>query len=221
MPPETQAPETGTPAEQAQTTSSAASSSAASPSASQTSTQAAQGSEPTDIKSLPKWAQDHISGLNSENKRRREALEQKELDDKAKAEADLIEQKKFEEVAESRKKELETVKPQADAAIKQAAALNDLLLTRVNKETEKWPKEIKDTAPESTDALVMIAWADKMAPLAEKLMTVENGSTGNRQVQRGTSPGPVPSVGRGAAPSQTPGAIAADDEVSRQVIGRF
>lgn len=169
---------------------------AATPGSTPTPDAASQDDSKPDLTTLPKYWQDHIKDLRTENKAKREAAQQAEREAKEKQDADLAARQEWEKLAKSREQEILTLKPKAE----EAAELGELLTAQINKEIEKWPEEVKATAPDGeVSALEMVKWLDKTRPLAQKLMNVQ---TEKQSAPGGNSPGPKPQSALGGNQSQ-------------------
>lgn len=144
-----------------------------------------------DYESLPDWARSEIKQLKGEARERR--LNAKAQDDAAKVQrdADLVEQQKFQQLAEERAAEIGRLKPKAD----QYDELSSLFEKQYTDEIKDWPKELLEMAPAAeTPINQRLAWMEKAKPMAKKLMAPapsENGQ-GQRQPVGGNRRGPEP-----------------------------
>lgn len=144
-----------------------------------------------DLDGLPDWARSEIKHLKGEARERR--LKAKEQDDAAKQQREdaLVEQQKFQQLADERATEIGKLKPKAD----QFDELSVLFETQYTAEVKDWPKELLEMAPANDAPITQrLAWLEKAKPMARKLMTPapsDNGQ-GQRQPVGGNRRGPEP-----------------------------
>jgi hypothetical protein len=139
-----------------------------------------------DISELPASWQEHIKSLRKENKTFRETEEGRASAQKTEAEQRLKDQEQWKELATSKEQEIIRLKP-LESEVKE---LTEMLMKNFNAEIEKWPEEVKATAPKGeVSAKVMGDWLDSHRPLAEKLLQTTAQKPTARQ---GNSSGPNP-----------------------------
>ncbi len=159
--------------------------------------------DPERIEDLPPFAQKIIRDLRAENEKRRKTAD----DDKRKAEEErLATEKKWQELAEKRGTELETLKAIQAKYDELATAAR----TRIRTEIEKWPAEVKALAPaDNAEIAEWETWADKARKLVQ---VVTNGAQ-------------TPPAGQGATPKPAGQGSRVDAEraakVQAQVTSRF
>ena len=122
------------------------------------------------IDALPEWAQQLVKDLRSENASHRTAKNaaQKAADEAA--EAQLLSDKKFEELAAKRSEQIAELEPKAQLA----DALTERVRAQVDAEIAEWPEEVKNLLPqgdesEAVGVLEFLALVEKARPLAAKL----------------------------------------------------
>ncbi len=143
----------------------------------------------TAFESLPQDIQDMITGLRTENKDKRKAIDAIEAEKKLAEEQKLREQGEFQKLAEqhqARVRELEPVQERYNAL---AELVNEQIKTQVS----DWPEEVKSLVPDKkTPVEERLKSLEKLKPLAERFAVQ----------QRGQSPGNVPNP----KPAETVGA---------------
>jgi hypothetical protein len=104
--------------------------------------------------------------------------------------AKLTEQERLARKATDLEQQLGALAPRAELAGK----LAEHITAQLSAETKDWPKEVAGTRPDTDDVLALLAWAEKMRPLARRLAEAEKA-----QPVRGVTSGPKP-----AGPAQLP-----------------
>jgi hypothetical protein len=162
-----------------------------SPPAAAQNTESGQQQEQTIPYARFKEVNDQLAELRRKDQER-EAKERAEVEKRAK------EQGQYQELLETRTKELDDLKPKAEQADRYAQRLH----ARIDAEIKEWPKELKDLVPDTTtDPEAREAQVEKLRPLMTKLQATRSP---------GTPPGPS---GSGA---QTVPATTSADLVARK-----
>lgn len=145
------------------------------------------------VEDLPDWAQKEIRDLRKEAADRRKAASEAETAAKAKADADLVQQQQWQELAEKRGRELDAQKPRAELADK----LTEMVTAQYAAEIKDWPPEVKAMAP-ADDASILdkLDWLQKAKPLATELLKDKapiagNGSRPKVAGPAGSKPAPI------------------------------
>ncbi len=112
--------------------------------------------EPQDVSQLPAWAQALVKDLRAENAKHRTGKKAAE-EAAAKAEEQrLLDEKKWQELAEKRAKELEALKPLAD----KVTMYEEMLTATLAKRLEAIPKDFKSLVPDFGDPVKTLGWLD-------------------------------------------------------------
>lgn len=155
-----------------------------------------QGSPADDVKAtagqvsdLPAWAQDLVKDLRRESAARRKRETELEAAQKASDEEKLAGERKWQELADKRKAELDALTPRVALADK----LAQMMTGQLEAEIKAWPEEVRALDPGADDLVSRMAWAEKARGLAAKLVeTAKSPKPGN-------APGPKPA---GQPPAQ-------------------
>lgn len=125
-----------------------------------------------EISALPKWAQDIVHELREENAKRRKAADAAEAATRKQEEERLAAEKKWQELAELKGKEAETLKAKADAY----EALQAQLVEKAKAESAKWPAEVVALLPDAAvDGSGYVAAVEKARALVEKMQEAPKG----------------------------------------------
>jgi hypothetical protein len=116
----------------------------------------AQTTETTEVDQLPEWAKKELAELRAEAKKRRLQLREQEQAAAKAEEQRLVEQAKWQELAEKRGKELEALKPVQDKVQKYEEAF----LATLNKRLEALPDTYKSVVPDFGDPVRTMEWLD-------------------------------------------------------------
>lgn len=114
---------------------------------------------PQDVASLPQWAQERIRRSDDDAAKRRIAAKEAEDKLKAEQEARMVEQNKWQELAEQRGKELDALR----AAAAKAEAYEKQAAETLRKRIEALPEHVRGAVPEYDDPLKVMTWLDANA----------------------------------------------------------
>lgn len=154
-----------------------------------------EGNQAETIDSLPAWAQKQIKDLRQENERRRKA----ESESKRRADEErLAAEAKWQQLAEERGKEVETLRQTAE----RFARLSEQLVAQAEREIAAWPEEVRSVKPEAADAETLLSWVGKARLLAAKLTATA-------------------APGHGATPKPAGSAAGAANQALRQEFARW
>lgn len=150
------------------------------------------------IDALPEWAQQEIRELRKEAASHRTAKNAAQKAAEEAAEARLLEEKRFQELAEKRQSQIAELEPKAQLA----DALTERVRAQVDAEVADWPEEVKALLPQGDESaavpvLEFLAMVEKARPLAAKLKASADTPA------PGTSPRPAPNGQGGKAKQET------------------
>lgn len=148
------------------------------------------------VEELPDWAQTEIKNLRKEAAERRKAASDAETAAKAAEEANLADQKRWQELAEKRREERDAFAPKVELADK----LTELVTAQYAAEIKAWPEQVRAMAPaDDASILAKLEWANKARALATELMADKTIAPGN-----GRRPQPVGAAGANKRQEVTP-----------------
>jgi hypothetical protein len=141
------------------------------------------------LDSLPASWQDHIKSLRKENQAVRKAEADRLEAEKQKQQEDDVKKGEWQKLATEREQEVNRLKPLEE----QVQKLNASLLKTYKAEYDKWPDEVKATAPkgDGVTATQVEEWLESPRPLAEKLMQT---TVTKPTVRPGNTTGPTPAT---------------------------
>jgi hypothetical protein len=122
---------------------------------------------PSGVEALPEWAQTEIKSLRQESAKRRKEVRDAEKAAQAAADATLVEQKKWQELADSRQARIAELEPLEASIQSYRDTITELLDSRVTELGEK-AKTAIDGLPEEMDALAKLRWLNDNAALFEQ-----------------------------------------------------
>lgn len=155
----------------------------------QPTTAVAEPKAPLSFDQLDPQTQEHVRALRKENETLRKEKQTREDAERTAQTEKLKEQQRWEQLANERESELAELRPYKT----QVEELNTMLMKHFNTEIEKWPEEVKNTAPKGeVSATVMGEWIESHRPLAQKLMQTAE-----------TPAAPVPKPGNPSGPTPT------------------
>ena len=147
----------------------------------------AQTQEAGQVSDLPAWAQQVIGDLRKESAARRKAHDEAQAQLQAAADVQLANEKKWEELANKRKADLDA----ATSRLSMLDRLTQLTQERIDSELKGWPAEVRALDPGGDDLLARLEWLEHARPLVGKLAQAATQTRGNT---------PSPKPGGGTTP---------------------
>jgi len=145
----------------------------------------AQPNEISEVEQLPAWAQKELQDLRAESKKRRLQLREQEQAAAKADEARLVEQAKWQELAEKRGKELEALTSLKEKADRYEQAF----LANLEKRVASLPDQYKAIVPDFDDPVKKHEWLDANAHLFQQRRAPDiDAGAGNIDRSKGTPP---------------------------------
>jgi len=142
-------------------------------------TQPTQSKTGNRVEDLPEWAQQLIRETRSEAAARRKRLDDMEAEHQKAQEARLVEEKRWQELAEQRAAKLAELEPVAE----QVKEIREALDATVKARIERLPEDVRDLVPDFGDPRKTLDWLNAneqrlMRPLAPQMDAGARGDTG-------------------------------------------